>query len=131
MAPDAPRGPLRRAAWQVLGFTSLVTGLIGIVVPLLPTTVFLLVSAFAFERGSERLHTWLVSHPRFGPPIETWRQHRAIARPAKIKAVLALALMFGLSLAFGAPGYVLAIQAPILTAVAVFIGTRPLPPETA
>ena len=131
MAPDGPRGPLRRAAWQVLGVTSLVTGLIGIVVPLLPTTVFLLVSAFAFERGSDRLHNWLVNHPRFGPPIETWRRHRAIARPAKMKALFALVLVFGLSLAFGAPGYVLAIQAPILTAVAIFIGTRPLPPEQA
>ena len=48
-----------------------------------------------------------------------------------MKALFALALVFGLSLAFGAPGYVLAIQVPILTAVAIFIGTRPLPPEQA
>ncbi|MGI9383778.1 MAG: YbaN family protein [Methyloligellaceae bacterium] len=131
MASDGPRGPIRRAAWQVLGVASLVTGLIGVVVPLLPTTVFLLVSAFAFERGSDRLHNWLVTHPRFGPPIETWRRHRAIARRAKMKALLALGLVFGLSVALGAPGYALAIQAPILVAVSIFIVTRPLPPDEA
>lgn len=129
MASDGSRGPLRRAAWRVLGVASLATGLVGIFVPLLPTTVFLLVSAFAFERGSERLHNWLVTHPRFGPPIETWRRHRAIARSAKRKALLALGLLFVLSVVLGAPIYALAIQALILTAVAVFIATRPLPPD--
>lgn len=123
------RGPLRRAAWVTLGVTSLVLGIIGIVVPLLPTTPFILLSAFAFERSSDRLHNWLMAHPRFGPSIQSWRRYGAISRRAKKLALIAMLAVLLLSVVLAAPIYVILIQALVLTAVGVFILTRPLPPD--
>ena len=74
---------LARALWLGVGSLSLVAGVIGIVLPLLPTTPFLLLTAFCYARGSERLHRWLISHQRLGPPIEHWRRYGAISRRAK------------------------------------------------
>lgn len=76
----------------VLGFISLVTGIVGIFVPLLPTTVFLLISAWCFMRSSERFHEWLIEHPRLGPPIRAWRENGSIPRPVKWYAVAMLVI---------------------------------------
>ena len=58
-----------RWAWWLLAWSSLALGLVGIVVPGLPTVPFVLLSAYAAARGSARLHAWLLAHPRFGPMI--------------------------------------------------------------
>ena len=121
--------PIRRAAWVTLGVTSLILGIIGIVLPLLPTTPFILLSAFAFERSSDRLHNWLIAHPRFGPPIESWRLYGAISRQAKKLALIAMLAVFLLSVVLAVPIYVILVQALVLSVVAVFILTRPLPPD--
>lgn len=128
---DMSRWRVTRFAWQAAGLAALGTGVIGIVVPLLPTTPFLLLAGFCFCRGSERLHDWLITHPRFGPPIEDWRRHGAVSRGAKAGAAIAIAATLAISLVIGAPGYVLAIQMVVLTAVTVFIFTRPAPPDGA
>ena len=125
------RWRVTRVAWQIAGLVALGTGIVGIVVPLLPTTVFLLLAAFCFCRGSQKLHDWLVTHRRFGPPIQDWRRHGAISHSAKAAAGIAIVATFAISLVLGAPGYVLGIQAVVLTAVAVFIFTRPAPPDDA
>lgn len=117
--------------WRAAGGVALLFGLIGIVVPLLPTTVFLLLAAFCFSKGSQQLHDWLVEHPRLGPPIREWRRHGAISRKAKLLAALAmLAALLG-AWALGAPSGVLALQAGVLCLVALFIFTRPEPPPDA
>lgn len=77
-----------RSLILVIGVLSLVLGIIGIFVPLLPTTPFLLLSAYCFSRGSRRLHDWLVGHRVFGPPIRDWKESGVIRRPAKIAATL-------------------------------------------
>ena len=123
------RNPLARALWLAFGLISMVLGFIGIFLPLLPTTPLMLLAAFCFARGSQRLHDWLTTHPRFGPPIEAWRRHGAISRGAKQLAVFAMLLVLLLSLALSVPLMVLGIQAAVLVAVAVFILTRPLPPN--
>ncbi|MDJ0982227.1 MAG: YbaN family protein [Kiloniellales bacterium] len=123
------RNPLARALWMSFGLLSLALGFIGIFVPLLPTTALMLLAAFCFARGSQRLHDWLLRHPRFGPPIEAWRRHGAISRGAKQLAVFTMLLVLLLSLALAVPWTVLGIQAAVLVAVAIFILTRPLPPE--
>lgn len=60
--------------------------LAGAVLPLLPTTPFLLVAAWAFARSSPRLDAWLRAHPRLGPPLAAWEARRAIPRRAKLLA---------------------------------------------
>ncbi|MEF2070159.1 YbaN family protein [Consotaella aegiceratis] len=116
-----------RLAWLSLGWMALGAGIVGIALPLLPTTPFLILSAFAFSRGSPRLERWLLSHPRFGPMIVDWRREGAISRRAKLVAIVAMALMLigsWIGLGFGR---VVIIQAAVLSAVSIFLLTRPEP----
>lgn len=114
-----------RPLWFVAGVASLILGIAGAILPLLPGTPFLLLAGFAFARSSPRLHRWLVTHRAFGPAIENWRRYRGIGRRSKVAAMLAIVITFLLSLALGLPGWLLAIQAVTLTAGSIFILTRP------
>lgn len=118
-----------RLAWQIGGVCCVVLGVIGIPLPLLPTTPFLLLAAYCFARGSERLHDWLVGHPRFGPPIQDWRRHGAISRGGKIMAGVAMAAAFGMAALLGAPSHALLMQLVVLAGVGSFLFTRPSPPD--
>ncbi|KAF1712647.1 hypothetical protein CSC70_00420 [Pseudoxanthomonas kalamensis DSM 18571] len=81
--PASPRPTRLRWAWWLLAYASLGTGIVGIFVPGLPTTVFVLIAAYAAARGSERLHRQLLAHPRFGPVIRDWQAQGAVSRRAK------------------------------------------------
>ena len=125
-----PSGPLTsRLLWLTVGLAALVVAAVGVVLPLIPTTPFVILAAFAFMRSSQRLHDWLVSHRMFGPMIVDWREYGAIGRVAKRAAIASMAAVFLLSLALNAPEWVLAVQAPVLAACLWFVGSRPLPPE--
>lgn len=123
--PPPPRSAFSRTLWKFAGTVSLAIGLIGIVVPLLPTTPFLLLAAYCYQRGSEELHQWLLQHPRFGPLVRDWRERGAIPPRAKRNAVIALAIVWGISWLIGVAPFVLAIQAAVLAVVAAFILSRP------
>ncbi|WP_419907019.1 YbaN family protein [Hoeflea sp.] len=123
------RNRLQRYLWLAAGCVSLALGIIGIPLPLLPTTPFLLLAAFCFARGSDKLHRWLVNHPRLGPPIRDWETYRAISRRGKILAMVAIVAVLAASIIFGAPLYVIIIQIIVLSAVSTFILTRPRPPH--
>ena len=92
-----------RPLWLLLGITSLALGIVGVVLPLLPTTPFVLLSAYCFARSSPRLHDWLIGHRIFGPLIHNWERHKAISPRAKVMAVLSMAGVLGMSVAVGAP----------------------------
>ena len=114
-----------RSLWIIAGLISTGLGVIGAFLPLLPTVPFLLLAAACFARGSERLHDWLMAHPRFGPPIADWRDGGAISPASKRAALVAIALSFAIPLALGASLWIVAVQAVALGAVTVFILTRP------
>lgn len=114
-----------RVFWRAGGTISLALGIFGILLPLLPTTPFLLLAAYCFGRSSPRLHRWLLDHPRLGPPIRRWRERGAISKKSKALAALAMAAAFGLAAVMGAPFWALAAQATVLAAVGAFIFTRP------
>ncbi|WP_084545465.1 YbaN family protein [Cupriavidus malaysiensis] len=84
-----------RALWVTLGLLSLALGVIGIFLPLLPTTPFVLLAAGCFARGSARFHRWLLAHPRFGPLVYDWQVHRSIPRRAKCLALSMMWLSMG------------------------------------
>ncbi|MBX3604916.1 MAG: YbaN family protein [Piscinibacter sp.] len=83
MALPVHRPLWQRAVWTTAGVVALALGVAGIFLPLLPTTPFVLLAAFCFSRGSERVERWLVEHPRFGPMVRDWRARRAVPRRAK------------------------------------------------
>lgn len=116
-----------RIFWIISGGAALAVGIAGIILPLVPTTPLLLLTAFCFARASPRLEEWLVSHPRLGPPIRDWRAEGAISPRGKTLALIAIGATFAISLVLRFPVHVLLIQAAVLGAVAVFLLTRPSP----
>jgi uncharacterized membrane protein YbaN (DUF454 family) len=118
-----------RLTWLIIGFLALALGALGIVLPLLPTTPFILIAAAAFARSSNRLHAWLVNHDVFGSLIDNWQRYGAISRRAKVVSVVAMAAVLGISVAMAAPTMVIVVQLVVLGAAALFILTRPAPPE--
>jgi uncharacterized membrane protein YbaN (DUF454 family) len=85
-----PRPAAFRLLWLLAGFALLGLRIIGAFLPLMPTTIFLILAAGAFARSSTRLETWLLDHPRFGPLILAWRTERAIPRRAKLTAAIGM-----------------------------------------
>ncbi|HMZ01885.1 MAG TPA: YbaN family protein [Burkholderiaceae bacterium] len=82
----------RRLPWLIAGLLALLLGIVGIFVPLLPTTPFVLLAAACFSRGSSRCERWLLEHPRFGPMVRDWRAYRAIPLRAKQFAFVMMAI---------------------------------------
>ncbi|MBX3020080.1 MAG: YbaN family protein [Bdellovibrionales bacterium] len=72
--------------YMSIGWLSFALGILGIFLPLLPTTPFMILAAACFSKGSPRFHTWILNHPLFGPPILDWRRNRAIRPRYKIIA---------------------------------------------
>lgn len=114
-----------RVLWLCIGLASLLLGTIGIVLPLLPTVPFVLLAAFCFARSSERLHGWLLEHRHFGPAIADWRERGAINQGAKRLATLSIIAVFAISWLMGLRPAFLTVQAVVLSAVLVFLWTRP------
>ncbi|MEM1003963.1 MAG: YbaN family protein [Pseudomonadota bacterium] len=111
--------------WGALGLLSVGFAMLGVALPLLPTVPFLLLAAFCFARSSDRLHTWLLSHKLFGPMIVDWQRSGAIRPAAKKAATISIILVFAISLLVSVPTHILLVQAVVLSAVAIFIWTRP------
>ncbi len=113
-----------RTIFLLLGHISIAVGFVGIFVPLLPTTPFVLLAAVCYSRGSERFHTWLHEHPRFGPVIRSWRVHGAIGMRAKIVAVITVTTSITYScIRLDMPWSAIALLVGL--AVLTFILTRP------
>ena len=85
MSKKKPRatGPFLRKVYIFVGGVSLILGGIGVFLPLLPTTPFVLLAAFCFSKGSDRLYTWLMSDPRFSTMVLDWNDQRVIRPRAK------------------------------------------------
>ena len=100
---DAPRvhaSRVVRGIYVALGGLCLGLGIIGGFVPLLPTTVFILLAAYFFARSSTRFYTALIRDPRFGPIVRNWEEHRCISRQSRIVAISLILLSFGLTTGF-------------------------------
>lgn len=89
--------PLRIVLVSV-GSTALALGVVGIVVPVLPTTPFLLLAAACYARASDRLYAWLIGQPALGPIIEEWRRSRSLPPGVRTRAMVVVAVSFGASL---------------------------------
>lgn len=117
--------------YLALGWLSVGLGVIGIFLPLLPTTPFMLLAAWLFAKGSPRLHDWICNHPRFGEPIRQWNEHGVINRRAKTLAMVAFLVVITASLVFVENRWVVMIQLLVAIPVSCFILSRPSEPRLA
>src|SRR5690554_7592012 len=85
-----------RAAYLTVALVALICGLAGILLPLLPTTPFLLLAVWAASKGSPRLQKWILTHPKLGPPLIAWREQGAVPTSAKWLAGAALAISWAM-----------------------------------
>lgn len=88
---------MNRLFWLITGVLSLALGIIGIVIPLLPTVPLVLLAAVGFARSSSTLHTWLINHKFFGPIVQNWQQGRGMPLKAKVSAAMLMGVSIILS----------------------------------
>lgn len=120
--------PVKRHAIFAVGWLSLVLGAIGVLLPLVPTTPFLLLSAACFAETSPRFHRWLLNSPLFGPIIVNWQNERFIEKRTKKRVLVIICLTFSMSiLIVGIPALQLML-AVIMLVCLVFVSRLPTVP---
>ena len=105
---------MKNSIYKLLGFIALGLAILGIPLPVLPTTPFLLLSAWFFARSSEKWHKWLLANNTFGPIIQNWEENRAISVRTKIVAISSMVIVGGTSLTFALDDIRLRIFAGLL-----------------
>jgi len=107
-------------------------GVLGAVLPVLPTTPFLLISLWAFSKSSVRLERWLLEHERFGPKLVAWRNHRVVPLPAKLAAWGSMAVSLTLMIVARRSLVAILGAASVMAIGAIYIATKPSkpPPDT-
>ncbi|MFA5580911.1 MAG: YbaN family protein [Paracoccaceae bacterium] len=116
---------MTRLLFNIAGWTSVALGVIGLFLPVFPTTPFLLLAAICFGKGSPRARAWLVGHAWFGPPITLWEQRGAIRARDKIMALSMMTAAFLFSVFLGLPLLVLLAQGAIMLGAGLFVASRP------
>ncbi len=116
----------RKVVLIVLGWGFVILGVVGVALPVLPTTPFMLLALWCFARSSERFHDWLYHHRLFGPPLRKWDRYRVIPVSAKVFACTAMsASLIYITFFRPTPGYLIAITAAVMAYGAWFILTKP------
>lgn len=125
-----PRCPslLGRVCLYILAICSLGMGIIGVFVPGLPTTVFILIAAWAAARSSPKLHVWLIEHTLFGPILRNWEAGGFVSAKAKRAATLTMLVSVLFMLLAGVPLWALLFASTCMACVAVYLWRRPEPP---
>lgn len=117
-----------RIVLLAMGWSMVAIGVVGVFLPVLPTTPFMILAAAIFARSSPRFEQWLLDHPRYGKPLLDWRRQGAISRPAKIASVSLMSVSYIIIWLAGPPMLWLKVSLGlVLLACAVFVLTRPRP----
>lgn len=119
---------MMRVLWLCLGCLMLALGVIGAFLPVMPTTIFLILAVACFSRSSPRLEKWLLDSPTYGPALRAWRDQGAVSRKGKTYACLGMAVGYVLFWWGAHPSWMLAaVVAVFFLASAAYVVTRPAP----
>lgn len=120
---------LKRMGYLLLGWSSIALAVLGVILPLLPTTPFVLVAAFAFSKSSKRFHHWLLTHKIFGPLVVDWQKNGVIRMRAKLLATFSMLVMLALSFyVLDASMRLILTVSLVVSCVLAFIWSRPSKP---
>ena len=108
------------------GWCCVVLGILGIFLPLLPTTIFLLIATWCFARSSERFHHWLIKHPKLGPILHSWQNNTGITPSIRNRALAMLWLSLLISMAIVAKWWIVLLLCVIGCSVSVYLIRLPL-----
>ncbi|MFD1694383.1 YbaN family protein [Roseibium aestuarii] len=120
---------MRRTTFKALGVACVGLGILGAILPLLPTTIFFILAAACFARSSPELEARILDHPRFGPMVVAWRENGVIPPKAKMMAVGGMALGYGVFYFGSQPRALWAlVAAGVIAACAGYVLSRPSHP---
>jgi uncharacterized membrane protein YbaN (DUF454 family) len=120
-------GRIRRLIFAAGGWLFTGLGIVGIVLPVMPGTVFLILAAWCFSQSSPRFERWLLRHPRLGPQVRHWRDTGAIGRKAKYLACGSMLASFAFLATTDAPPIALWIAGVGMLAAGAYVASRPEP----
>ena len=116
---------MKRTILISLGWLCVGLGFVGVFVPGIPTTIFLIIALWAFTKSSEKLRHWLLNHKRFGPILNNWQEHKVVPRRAKILMVV-LMLLAVILFYYSSQSLILTIGLIIiLVSVAIYVISLP------
>ncbi len=128
-----PRSRLAKALYGLVGGIALALGIIGIFLPGLPTTPFVLLAAACFAKASPRVHQWMLQHQLIGPLLRNWEEHRSLTVRTKCVAIGSMLLMIAISIwSFSGRPWIqvsLLVLAAIGALTVLRIPTRPQAPQ--
>lgn len=124
-AAPRPLAPAATLFYRALGLVAVGLGTLGVFLPLLPTTIFLIIAAWAFGKSAPKLRARLYAHKRFGPTLRAWDRHGAIPARAKLAAVIGMGLSLVMVMLTATSLWVPMGTGVILTLCALYVLTRP------
>ena len=117
--------PLKHWLIIIAGLLSLLVGVIGVFLPLIPTVPLVLLAAYCFARSSERLHNWLIGHRHFGAILRNFESGKGIPRQVKVRAVTMVWISLGFSACIVGRPVLIALLFSIGLGVSIYIWRLP------
>ncbi|MFJ0064193.1 YbaN family protein [Acinetobacter baumannii] len=118
---------MRTLFWRTLVVIFITLGIIGAILPGMPTTVFLILAAWAASKGWPQMDAWLLNHPKYGPTLRAWRANGTVPRKAKWIATIMMTASGILMLFTSAPFWVKVFTDTTMLVVAIWLWLRPEP----
>ena len=119
----------KNSCYQAVGLLMVALGIIGIALPVMPTTIFFILALACFTRSSPKLSAWLLNHPRYGESLRHWQEHKIVPTRAKFLAAFGMALGYIFLLQSAAPVWVMYLVAVIEIGVLGYLINRPSAPN--